>query len=177
LRRAQANLKRYPRRRSSKPPAKATSSPPEAELAKTGKRKSTFENRRASFARISPTPQELESRGHISRARRPGIKVFPTFRQAGRGPTIEPSFRGRPSASPRPGGRPKVTHLIRRQAKQSLSVHHQPLPTLGITSLGSGTQPLCPAADLALTNSGATLGVPKITLSRLYNDGDGCRSH
>ncbi len=176
LRRAQANLKRY-RAAVLKAACEGHLVPTEAELAKTGKRKSTFETGEALLARIlTDRRKNWKGRGTYREPAAPDIKSLPTVPPGWTWATIEQVSEVVRGASPRPAGDPRyfggdVPWITVGPLTADNSPYLQSVPT-SLNSLGREHSRYVQPQTLLLTNSGATLGVPKITLiGGCINDG------
>jgi len=175
LRRAQANLKRY-RAAVLKAACEGHLVPTEAELAKTGKRKSTFETGEALLARIlTDRRKNWKGRGTYREPAAPDIKSLPTVPPGWTWATIEQVSEVVRGASPRPAGDPRYFGGDVLGSRRPAHSRQQSLSAISAYiahSLGREHSRYVQPQTLLLTNSGATLGVPKITLiGGCINDG------
>jgi type I restriction enzyme S subunit len=176
LRRVQANLKRY-RAAVLKAACEGKLVPTEAELAKKGNRKSKFETGEALLARIlTERRQNWQGRGSFVEPVAPDTTILPKLPQGWTWATVEQLSNVVRGASPRPAGDPRffggnVPWITVGPLTADNSPYLKSVPA-SLNELGREHSRFIEPQTLLLTNSGATLGVPKISLiGGCINDG------
>ena len=176
LRRVQANLKRY-RAAVLKAACEGRLVPTEAELVKTGNRKAKFETGEALLARIlTERHQNWQGRGSFVQPVALDTTVLPKLPEGWTWATVEQLSNVVRGASPRPAGDPRyfggnVPWITVGPLTADNSPYLKSVPA-SLNELGQEHSRYIEPQTLLLTNSGATLGVPKITLiGGCINDG------
>jgi len=176
LRRVQANLKRY-RAAVLKAACEGRLVPTEAELAKIENRKATFESGEILLERIlKERRKNWQGRGRFVEPIQPETIILPKLPDGWAWATVEQLSNVVRGASPRPAGDPRyfggdipwitVGPLTGDNSPYLKSV------SASLNDLGREHSRYIEPQTLLLTNSGATLGVPKITLiGGCINDG------
>jgi type I restriction enzyme, S subunit len=176
LRRVQANLKRY-RAAVLKAACEGKLVSTEAELAKKENRKSKFETGEALLARIlTERRQNWQGRGSFVEPAEPDTTILPKLPQGWTWATVEQLSNVVRGASPRPAGDPRffggnVPWITVSPLTADNSPYLKSVPA-SLNELGREHSRFIEPQTLLLTNSGATLGVPKISLiGGCINDG------
>jgi type I restriction enzyme S subunit len=176
LRRVQVGLKRY-RAAVLKAACEGRLVPTETELAKTGKRKAKFETGEERLARIlSERRKNWQDRGKYKEPTGPEATKLPQLPEGWVWVTIEQLSIVVRGASPRPAGDPRyfggnVPWITVGPLTADNSPYLKSVPA-SLNELGREHSRFIEPQTLLLTNSGATLGVPKITfIGGCINDG------
>jgi type I restriction enzyme S subunit len=176
LKRLQANLKRY-RAAVLKAACSGQLVPTEAELAKTGKRKAKFETGEELLARIlTERRKNWSGRGKYKEPAAPDTTNLPPIPKGWTWASVEQLSEVVRGASPRPAGDPRYFGgNVPWITVGSLTSDNSPYlksASASLNELGRGHSRYIEPQTLLLTNSGATLGVPKISLiGGCINDG------
>jgi type I restriction enzyme S subunit len=176
LRRVQAKLKRY-RAAVLKAACEGRLVPTEVELAKTRNRKAKFETGEALLARIlTERRKNWQGRGAFAESPRLDISDLPKLPEGWTWATAQQLSNVVRGASPRPAGDPRyfggdVPWITVGPLTADNSPYLNSVPG-SLNELGREHSRYIDPQTLLLTNSGATLGVPKITLiGGCINDG------
>jgi type I restriction enzyme S subunit len=176
LRRVQSNLKRY-RAAVLKAACEGKLVSTEAELAKKGNRKSKFETGEALLARILTERRQIwQGRGSFVEPVAPDTTILPKLPQGWTWATVEQLSNVVRGASPRPAGDPRyfggnVPWITVGPLTADNSPYLKSVPA-SLNELGREHSRFIEPQTLLLTNSGATFGVPKISLiGGCINDG------
>jgi type I restriction enzyme S subunit len=184
LKRVQANLKRY-RAAVLKTACEGRLVPTEAELAKTEKRKAKFETGEALLARIlterrknwlESNPQSTIKNRQYREPAAPDTANLPTLPEGWTWACVEQLSEVVRGASPRPAGDPRYfggnVPWITVGSLTSDNSPYLKFASASLNELGREHSRYIEPQTLLLTNSGATLGVPKISLiGGCINDG------